>query len=290
MTLKGVTSHIEAELDELKYGFKYKSFDLGQNIFNPWNPIEQPWLDETDVEAELVPLDYVSDKGNRLFKAQIANLEPGKTYYYRAYTYDGMNYNYGDPCSFTIKKPTDDSSFIYDYELNGTKYALYRQLNKDDVRYNADRTPYYRTTLTLDVTKNGTKTTYTLDDGLYTDGGDGMTPSMAIDLKTNKMYIFINSSNGGYSYSLNGYCYISSLDNFNFQKEMVFTNANWGWWPYFTYDNGTLRLKHFSFAYYYAITSTRNSNGSWSNNWGNYIYPDNFKAQWETIGSVLVIR
>ena len=42
-------------------------------------------------------------KGNCEFVATLTNLEPGKTYHYRAYTFDGMNYNYGEPCSFTIE-------------------------------------------------------------------------------------------------------------------------------------------------------------------------------------------
>ena len=41
-------------------------------------------------------------KGNCEFVATLTNLEPGKTYHYRAYTFDGMNYNYGEPCSFKI--------------------------------------------------------------------------------------------------------------------------------------------------------------------------------------------
>ena len=41
-------------------------------------------------------------KGNCEFVATLTNLEPGKTYFYRAYTFDGMNYNYGEPCSFEI--------------------------------------------------------------------------------------------------------------------------------------------------------------------------------------------
>lgn len=47
------------------------------------------------------PLD--NGHGNVVFRGQLTGLQPGKTYYYRAYTYDGMNYNFnGETCMFTI--------------------------------------------------------------------------------------------------------------------------------------------------------------------------------------------
>ena len=41
-------------------------------------------------------------KGNYCFNAKLTDLERGNTYYYRAYTYDGLNFNYGNLCSFTV--------------------------------------------------------------------------------------------------------------------------------------------------------------------------------------------
>lgn len=43
-----------------------------------------------------------TQKGNVRFRAKLTDLEPGKTYYYRAYISDRMYYSYGEPCSFTI--------------------------------------------------------------------------------------------------------------------------------------------------------------------------------------------
>ncbi len=40
------------------------------------------------------------------FSAKLTKLEPDKTYYYCAYTFDGKYYNYGDTCSFTTPKIT----------------------------------------------------------------------------------------------------------------------------------------------------------------------------------------
>lgn len=314
-----------------------------------------------------------SFNGNYKFMATLSSeLKTGETFYYRAFSFDGTNYNYGEIRSFTLEivnsltlsqnslslsagnsttveitsgnggytvsvdEPTiatatlsgttitikgeakgtakvtvkdksgqtaeinvnvesdypgeDTRSLAFDYELEGTRYALYWQSEQNDVRYNADHTPYYRTKFTLDVTNNGTTKTYMVGENVYfTEEGGGQTPCMAIDLKSKKIFIFVNSSNG-YSYSLDGYCFVSPLNNINFQKETVFTEANFGWWPYFTYNNGILYLQHFSFAGYYAMTSTRSSNGTWTTDWGYQIYPDEFKTLSEQAGKVLIIR
>ena len=73
---------------ELVFGFKYAT---------------NPYALNQEVEAEEVVL---NDNCNYSFKAKLKNLEPDKTYYYRAYTYDGMYYNYGEKCSFTTPKIT----------------------------------------------------------------------------------------------------------------------------------------------------------------------------------------
>ena len=73
---------------ELVFGFKYAT---------------NPYVLNQEVEAEEV---VSNDNCNYSFKAKLKNLEPDKTYYYRAYTYDGMYYNYGEKCSFTTPKIT----------------------------------------------------------------------------------------------------------------------------------------------------------------------------------------
>lgn len=134
VTVEGITTHLDDTVKDLKYGFRYKAVDIGQNPLDSWNPVEL-WKEEPSVEAELVPMNIDSDKGNRLFKATLTDLEPNKTYVYRAYTYDGMNYNYGDPSAFTIKQggndipsytscPDDHHPHLIDLGLpSGTKWA-----------------------------------------------------------------------------------------------------------------------------------------------------------------------
>jgi surface protein len=84
---EGITTFLDDNPDGLTCGFEY----------GPSKYIYDRVVDGTFVQS------YKSDKGNRLFTAKLSDLEPGQTYYYRAYTYDGLYYNYGEPCSFTIE-------------------------------------------------------------------------------------------------------------------------------------------------------------------------------------------
>lgn len=59
-------------------------------------------------------------KGNIVFSATISGLQPGNTYFYRAYTYDGLNYNYGDTYSFEI----DPAPELNDLQISSTELSL----------------------------------------------------------------------------------------------------------------------------------------------------------------------
>ena len=274
VTVSGVTTLLDKDKPKVEFGFKY-----GTDKNNLSKTKKGKY--DSSITDEL---------GNFCFTVDL-EMSNNQNLYYQAYTYDGYCYNLGEPKQITIRNPGEDTrSLAFDYELEGTRYALYWQSEQNDVRYNADHTPYYRTKFTLDVTNNGSTKTYMVDENVYyTKEGGGQIPCMAIDLKSKKIFIFVNSSNG-YSYSLDGYCFVSPLYNYNFQKEIVFSEANFGWWPYFTYNNGKLYLQHFSFAGYYAMTSTRSSNGTWTTDWGYQIYPDEFKTLSEQAGRVLIIR
>lgn len=91
---EGITTFLDDNPDGLTCGFEY----------GPSKYIYDRVVDGTFVQS------YKSDKGNRLFTAKLSDLEPGQTYYYRAYTYDGLYYNYGEPCSFTIKKQNNGNT------------------------------------------------------------------------------------------------------------------------------------------------------------------------------------
>ena len=76
------------------------------------------------VNAEIVPASFANHKVK--FSAKLENLVMGRKYSYCAYTYDGLYYNYGEPCSFTIETPTDIPAEAVDLGLpSGTLWASY---------------------------------------------------------------------------------------------------------------------------------------------------------------------
>ena len=97
--VEGLTTILDRDdsdvLNAISYGFEYKLKD------------EPLWKRVSS--SDKMPLSNNIDKGNVLFRAKLMNLEPDTTYYYRAYTYDGMHYNYGEPCSFTTPKNSPKS-------------------------------------------------------------------------------------------------------------------------------------------------------------------------------------
>ena len=273
--LKGNTTMLYPKESTVKCGFKYT-------------------FDGVDYHEILCEKEYNGGdlrEDNVSFSTTIDS-PSGQNLTYRAFTYDGKNYNWGEERSFTLSEtPVDgDRTLAASFNAGGAQYGLYIKQDKYDVVYNADGTPYYRTAITLDVTKNGSMTSYTVDNGPYfEDFHNNQGPCVAINQQTNQIFIFASSSLG-WSYALEGYCYVSQLNNISFNKETVFTEANWGWYPYFTYENGTLCLNHFSFAGYYAMFSTRSSNGIWYTDYGYSIYPDEFDAQSKQAGNVYVIQ
>jgi hypothetical protein len=85
VTISGLTTFSSIE-DGISTGFYYSTHELRLN-------------EHIKAEKEVIS---GSGLGNCLFKAQLTNLEPGKTYYYCAYTSDGVNRNFGEKKSFTI--------------------------------------------------------------------------------------------------------------------------------------------------------------------------------------------
>lgn len=178
----------------------------------------------------------------------------------------------------------------------GVTYNIYKEvLDRNDVHTNGDGHPFYRSALTIDITKNGKTTTRTLDENIYLDDAfdhhGGQRPCLLIDYKTKKLWVFINSKNDNRRYGMDGYAYGSPLDGTSFTREQVFGSANYGWFPYFvTNSSGQPAIAHFSYAGYYAMLSSRNSDGSWSTETCEYIRPEAFEQRSYAAGNVLLIR
>ena len=101
--VEGITRTLDPDAIEL--GFVYGT---GENLT----------VDKFITDVELNYLGPSNNIGNFLFKGKLTDLESGKTYSYRAYTYDGTNYNYGNLESFTIyEKLTLSTNAITLYAL-----------------------------------------------------------------------------------------------------------------------------------------------------------------------------
>ena len=207
----------------------------------------------------------------------------------------------------TIKVPTDDIDYVTFLETdnpervqilsckaNDVQYTLYKKADKAFSQLNPDKSVFYKSQLTLDITENGSTSTYVVDNDLYliedVNPQGWQTQCIAIDLNARLLYIFTNEKTRSNNYFMNGFCYVSSLDNINFKRETVFSEDNWGWHPYFAYYNGELSVQHFSYRGYYSMTSIRNSDGSWSTQQGIHIQPDKYIEElWRMFGPVLII-
>lgn len=123
--VEGNTTCIDPNADDaVKMGFQYST----NENFSPASSVVS-----SDVIKLSKPLD--NGNGNVQFRANLSGLQPGNTYYYRAYTFDGLNYNYGETCSFEIKDsssdivaytscPDDHHPHLIDLGLpSGTKWA-----------------------------------------------------------------------------------------------------------------------------------------------------------------------
>ena len=97
VTISGLTTFSRIE-NGVSAGFYYSTnqFRLNQKI---------------EAEKEIIS---DNENGNCLFKAQLINLEPEKTYYYRAYTFDGVNYNWGETKSFTTPKSAETEIITFE--------------------------------------------------------------------------------------------------------------------------------------------------------------------------------
>lgn len=92
--VEGNTTLSDPDADNaVQMGFEYST----NENFSPATSVVS-----SDVIKLSKPLD--NGNGNVQFRASLTGLQPGNTYFYRAFTYDGLNYNYGETCSFELNE------------------------------------------------------------------------------------------------------------------------------------------------------------------------------------------
>ena len=159
-----------------------------------------------------------------------------------------------------------DRILIQERQVGDRKYNLYKSMASSNKRINGDGTPFYLTQITLDITDETGTESFVINEGtLYTNewtddlSWNWMSPCMMIDLDRKKMYVFSSSKATDAYYGMEGYVYSSPLNEPAFTNELVFEQANWGWYSFFggVTNGGQPILKHFSYAGY--LTSPRHA-------------------------------
>ena len=114
-TLKGITSIADKEAkSNLKCGFSYGP---DPTLLISYNKI---FCDN---------LEYIeNENGNVSFSCLISDIQSGQTYYYRAFTYDGLHYNFGEVKSFKIEEQRKCPARITGVELTSAEYHHDREL------------------------------------------------------------------------------------------------------------------------------------------------------------------
>ena len=100
ITIEGYTTQLDGTTNRWeRYGYVSSDIEIGFELGETENLNPELGIHES-IKKEAVN----ESPGSFRFECTIPNLVPERTYYYRAYTYDGLNYNYGDIYSFKIDK------------------------------------------------------------------------------------------------------------------------------------------------------------------------------------------
>jgi hypothetical protein len=168
---------------------------------------------------------------------------------------------------YTLVELSQDESSSY-YFADGVVRLKKTIVDNTDFRTNNDGTKYYKSALAVEIEAGGVKrqSIIATGDELYTEHSKPMNPCMLINLEQKTIFVFTNSKATDDAYGMNGFVYrIDAVTN-TWQKETVFTDANWGWFSFFGgTDKGNPELWHFSYAGYYAMLSNRDEQGTWTN-------------------------
>ncbi len=262
ITIKGYTTMRDMGDTNIKCGFRFGD-----------DPNLRNYIEVTANNAHAV-------SGNSLGNVEFSfELEPspGQTMYYQAFTTDDIHYNLSDNIeTFTVSAGDLENYWGEDYKevcsftnTNGKKVILEKKIDLNDTRTNADGSVFYRTTLAINM--NATR--YVLTDNIYTTKAytNWQLPCMVVDRNSQQLRVFSISKMSGNDYRMEGFNYQFDLNSSMTTTETVFSGKNWGWHSFF---ESFSVLRHFSYAGYYMMTSTRNSDGTWSNQYNDFTWPD----------------
>ena len=158
---------------------------------------------------------------------------------------------------------------------NGKTYSIIRKnTSTTDCRINGDGSRFYSCSYAIKAgnqTYDLPGTYYTHED--YRDFKD-VGPAIAVDTSTGDIWAFLIEKDTDEYYGMCGYMF--KISGGSISRQTLFTAANWGWFPFFTWEEDQLILNSFSFAGYYALVALQDED--WALYYAGDIYPDEFKA------------
>ncbi len=167
---------------------------------------------------------------------------------------------------------------------------LERKTDNQSFRQNGDGSRFYKTTFTIKVNLGDLKRNNEITD-IYSDKGTAMDPCVLIDKDNKLLYVFTLSKSNDKMYGMDGIVSRLDINSGRLTRENVFNNSNWGWYAYFKgLENGNIELRHFAYAGYANMCSTRNNNnGVWSSVNKGGSSPDKAASQRSNFDNILVI-
>lgn len=193
--------------------------------------------------------------------------DPARTFVFDLSYLKSGNNCYFDDISFKILskgKSADPEGAEVTFE--GVTYRIYKEVPDPSIRYALpDGVQVIKARLKMDVIDGGSSDTYVLGDNLYFREDGNSYSCMVLDTDKREIVVFALSYILGVNYSMNGYAYVSSIDDISFSREIVFSSANWGWWSYFAETADGYVLRHLSFDGNNVMESRRYGVNSWSN-------------------------
>lgn len=179
--------------------------------------------------------------------------------------------------TFNIEGGGGDETVLSSRTYGGKTYSILRKNEStNDYRTNGDGSKFYSCTFSVKVGS----TTYDIPGTFYSYQKDredkDLGPALAVDKSSGDMWLFLLEKDADKYYGMSGY--IIKISSGSFSKTTVFSQANFGWYPYFSHDScsGSLVLNSFSFAGYFSLISFEDED------WALYgscdISPEDFKA------------
>lgn len=154
-------------------------------------------------------------------------------------------------------------------------FTIERETNYNNYRTNPDGTKYYESNFYVTIGNFR----YNVSDNLYqpVESKDYLLPvSLAFNTKDGDAWLYaLSKDSNTRTYSMTGYLY--KLSNNRIEKNVIFSNANLGWMPYFEIENDQLVLNMFSFAGYFSMKGIFSAKNSFSIKRMGYIKPENFE-------------